>query len=77
MQIFDVELGIPVRTLVDVNPTGWAHVEEEDKAGRWISFIGLDVAQKNHALILGGTSKGKLYFLDPRQSEAIVGAVQV
>ena len=64
VKIFDVDIGLPIRTLVDANPEGWEHVEEADKAGRWVTFIGLDTVA--NGLVVSGASNGKLYFLDTR-----------
>lgn len=66
-----------LRTVIDVNPAGWAHVEEEDRAGRWESFIGLDVMSAHRGLIVAGTSKGKIYALDHRAPNATTCGLQV
>jgi hypothetical protein len=42
MQVFDPETGSH-QTLADANPAGWTNVEQEDAAGRWTTFIGMDV----------------------------------
>jgi len=68
VKVVDIEVGTQVRTLVDANPRGWQHVVEEDKAGNWITFIGMDVMPTTGAVV-AGDSKGKVYFLDPRMEE--------
>ena len=69
VKVFDAELGVTVRTLVTANPQGWSNVEQEDKAGRWRTFIGLDTSQDGP--IVAGDSKGKLYILDSRASTPV------
>lgn len=70
VKIVDVEVGVPIKTLVDANPRGWEYVVEEDKAGKWVTFIGLDVMPATRAVV-AGDSKGRVYFLDPRCEEPV------
>lgn len=70
VKLFDCEVGISLRTLVNANPRGWEHVVEEDKAGTWATFLGLDVMPQYNAVV-AGDSKGRLYFLDPRAEEPV------
>ena len=73
VKIFDAEIGVSIRTLLSINPQGWERVEEEDKAGRWRSCIGL--ATHGDGSVVAGDSKGMMYLLDPRM-EGIVCAMQ-
>ena len=75
VKIVDIEIGVPIKTLVDANPRGWENVVAEDKAGNWVTFLGLDVMPATRAVV-AGDSKGKVYFLDPRCEEpmAVVAA---
>lgn len=75
VKIFDVETGLPVRTLVDANPCGWANVVEADKIGEWVTFIGLDVMPES-GTVVAGDNKGRVYFLDPRVTDAPVAVIQ-
>jgi len=68
VKVVDIEVGTQVRTLVDANPRGWEYVVEEDKAGNWVTFIGMDVMPTTGAVV-AGDNKGKVYFLDPRMEE--------
>lgn len=68
VKIVDIEVGTQVRTLVDANPRGWEYVVEEDKAGNWVTFIGMDVMPTTGGVV-AGDSKGNVYFLDPRMEE--------
>jgi DNA damage-binding protein 2 len=70
VKLFDCEVGVPLRTLVDANPRGWEHVAEEDKAGNWATFLGLDVMPQ-YNVVVAGDSKGRLYFLDPRAEKSV------
>lgn len=69
VKLFDVEVGVAVQTLYNANPRGWEHVVEEDAAGNWVSFLGLDAAPcpgSGGSLVVAGDSKGRVYLLDPR-----------
>ena len=67
VKLCDLEVGVVTKTLVDANPSGWSRVVEEDKAGRWVTFLGLD-ATVSSSLVVAGDSKGRVYFLDPRMN---------
>lgn len=68
VKIFDAEVGMVLSTLVSANRNGWQNVEEEDKAGRWITMIGLDCSASS-GVVYAGSSKGRLYVLDQRMQE--------
>jgi DNA damage-binding protein 2 len=75
VKLFDVEIGVVTRTLVDANPEGWGAVEAQDKLGKWITFIGMDVMPQA-GLVVAGDSKGSVYLLDPR-APSPAGVLQV
>ncbi len=67
IKLFDAELGVATRTLADANPgVTWAGVEEEDRAGRWTTFIGMDAAASGPPVVVAGDSKGGVLWLDAR-----------
>ena len=51
VKLVDLEVGVQVKTLVDANPLGWAHVQEQDKCGKWVTFIGLDVMPSSGTVV--------------------------
>jgi DNA damage-binding protein 2 len=73
VKLFDVEVGVVMQTMYNANPRGWEHVVEEDAAGNWVSFLGLDAAPcpgSGGGLVVAGDSKGRVYLLDPRAQGA-------